>query len=104
MVKLKFDQKASLDGLVGDGYIHNFTGTFTFTVIYGDLGFTGYNTGKVEKEGFILNNPASAVKLETVVESAWGIYKVKADELTIFVNMAGSGENYTIKGKRVYGY
>jgi hypothetical protein len=55
----------------------------------------------VEKEGFIFNNPQGVIKVESGVESAWGVYKVKADELTIYVNMA-DGKNYTIKGKRDY--
>lgn len=101
IVKLEFKQEATLDGLVGDGYLHTFTGTFDFTVSYGDLGSTGFTIGKIEKEGFILNNPQGIVKVETGVESAWGIYKVKADELTIYVNMA-DGKNYTIRGKRDY--
>jgi hypothetical protein len=101
VVKLEFKQDASLDGLVGDGYIHTYTGTFDFTVSYGNLGTTGFSFGKVEQEGFILNNPESVIKNVSEVESAWGMYKVKADELTIFVKMA-DGKNYTIKGKRDY--
>jgi len=35
------------------------------------------------------------------VETSWGAYKVKADELIIYVRM-NDGEFYTIKGKRDY--
>jgi len=101
IVRVKFDQKASLDGLVGDGYVHNFTGTFGFSVSYGALNQKSFKFGQGEHEGFILTDPDSIANPASGVETSWGAYKVKADELTIYVKMT-DGEFYTIKGKRDY--
>lgn len=101
LVKLEFQQEASLDGLVGDGYIHKFTGTFDFRVSYGDLGSPGFVIGDTEREGFILDNPAGIVLKETSVESAWGTYKVKADELRVVIDLK-DGKQMILKGKRDY--
>lgn len=101
MVKLEFKQDASLDGLVGDGYIHSYTGTFDFYVTYGDLGSPGFDIAHYEKEGFILNSPEGMQLKETSVESAWGTYKVKVDELKIVINLK-DGNQMVVKAKRDY--
>lgn len=101
IVKLEFKQKASLDGLVGDGYIHEYTGTLNFKVSYGDLGSTGFAIGGTEREGFILNTPDGISLEDTSVESAWGTFKVKADELRVVINMKDGGQ-MILTGKRDY--
>jgi len=100
-IKVQFDQKASLDGLVGDGYVHNFTGAFDFSVSYGVINAKSFKFGQGEQEGFILSDPQSIVNPTSEVETSWGAYRVKAGELTIYVKLT-DGQFYTIKGKRDY--
>jgi hypothetical protein len=90
MVHLNLYIETTKEMIVGDGYNHTWSGDFDFIVSYGELG-GGFSIG--DTKGFVLND-FSKIPGTGNVDSVFGYYNVKSNELTIYI---GTSDKTTMK-------